>query len=120
MALMMRLVVPAVFMIVVIGLSAQAPQTPPPNPQGAAATPGRGGGPANLAAALFTEKCAGCHGIDLSGGRASSLFDQKWLARMDDDRLVRVIRAGLPGAGMPSFNDLSEEQIRQLIYHIRA
>jgi glucose/arabinose dehydrogenase len=56
----------------------------------------------------------------LSGGRASSLFDQKWLARMDDDRLARAIRAGLPGAGMPPFNDLSEEQIGQLIYHIRA
>ena len=80
----------------------------------------RGGGPGAIAAALFTEKCAGCHGTDVSGGRAASLFDQKVLARLDDDRLVRIIRAGMPATGMPAFDDLTEEQVGQLIHHIRA
>ena len=80
----------------------------------------RAGGPGAIAAAFFTEKCAGCHGNDLAGGRAASLFDPKMLARLDDDRLVRIIRAGLPTAGMPAFDDLTEEQLGQLIHHIRA
>jgi len=92
-------------------------QAPPAAPAPGA---GRGGGPGAIAAALFTEKCTGCHGNDLSGGRAASLFDPKVLARLDDDRLVRIIRAGLPTAGMPAFDDLTEEQLGQLIHHIRA
>jgi glucose/arabinose dehydrogenase len=56
----------------------------------------------------------------VSGGRAASLFDPKLLARLDDDRLARVIKAGLPGAGMPAFDDLTEEQLSQLIHHIRV
>ena len=68
-------------------------QAPPAAPASGA---GRAGGPGAIAAAFFTEKCAGCHGNDLAGGRAASLFDPKMLARLDDDRLVRIIRAGLP------------------------
>ena len=92
-------------------------QAPPPAAPPAA---GRGGGPGALAAALYAEKCAGCHGTDVAGGRAASLFDPKLLARLDDDRLVRIIRAGMPATGMPAFDDLSEEQLGQLIHHIRA
>jgi len=92
-------------------------QAPPASPAQAG---GRGGGPGAIAAALFTEKCAGCHGTDVSGGRAASLFDEKVLARLDDDRLVRIITAGMPSTGMPAFDDLSEEQFGQLIHHIRA
>ncbi len=92
-------------------------QAPPAAPASGA---GRAGGPGAIAAAFFTEKCAGCHGNDLAGGRAASLFDPKMLARLDDDRLVRIIRAGLPTAGMPAFDDLTEEQLGQLIHHIRA
>ena len=90
-------------------------------PPGTASPPaGRAGGPGAIAAALFTEKCGGCHGTDVSGGRAASLFDPKLLVRLDDDRLVRIIKAGLPAAGMPAFNDLTEEHVGQLIHHIRA
>src|SRR5687768_11909209 len=92
-------------------------QAPPVAPAPAA---GRGGGPGAIAAALFVDKCAGCHGTDVSGGRAASLFDPKLLERLDDDRLVRIMRAGLPATGMPAFEDLSEEQVGQLIHHIRA
>ena len=124
MKLILRLLAPVVFVAAVVALSAQAPQTPPagPGPAGAAAPGGggRGGGIGAVAAALFVEKCAGCHGTDLSGGRAASLFDQKVLARLDDERLARIIRAGLPAAGMPAFDDLTEEQVGQLIHHIRA
>ena len=96
-------------------LDAQAPPPPAPPAQGGG---GRGGGPGAVAAALFNEKCAGCHGTDLSGGRAASLFDPKWLAGVTDDRIVRVTRTGL--REMPAFKELTEEQMGQLIHHIRA
>ena len=56
----------------------------------------------------------------MSGGRAASLFDEKVLARLDDDRLARIIRAGMPATGMPAFDDLTEEQVGQLIHHIHT
>src|SRR6186997_1933793 len=71
----------------------QAPTAQAPAPGGApagapapgGAQAGRGGGRgANPAAPLFADNCAGCHGTDLAGGRAPSLFDQKWLATVDD------------------------------------
>jgi glucose/arabinose dehydrogenase len=110
------------FVSAVVVMTAQAPQLPAGPGAGDAAAPGggRGGGIGAVAAALFTEKCAGCHGTDLAGGRAASLFDQKVLARLDDERLARIIRVGLPVAGMPAFDDLTEEQVGQLIHHIRA
>src|SRR5688572_26458838 len=122
MRFMSRLGILVVFVCAIVAVRAQTPQTPPSGqgPAGAAAAPagGRGGGPGAIAAALFTEKCAGCHGTDVSGGRAASLFDGKVLARLDDDRLARIIRAGMPATGMPAFDDLSEEQVNQLIHHI--
>jgi mono/diheme cytochrome c family protein len=64
--------------------------------------PGGGGpGAANPAAALYAEHCAGCHGTDLAGGRAPSLFNEQWLATMPDARLTASIRGGDASAGMP-------------------
>src|SRR5262245_36790536 len=67
---------------------APAPRTQPPAagaPQepgrGGApgAGPGRGGGRGNPSAALYTERCAGCHGTETAAGRAPNLFDDQWV-----------------------------------------
>lgn len=105
------------------GPSAQsgAPQAPA-GPAGAAgqAGPPAGGRGANPAAALYAEHCAGCHGNDLAGGRAPSLFNEQWLAAMADARLTASIRAGVPTAGMPAFGPaLNDDQIWQLVQYIR-
>src|SRR5262245_24778155 len=66
-----------------------APGAPGGAPTGAQAPGGRaagGGRGANPAAPLFNDNCAGCHGTDLAGGRAPSLFDKGWLATVDDAR----------------------------------
>ena len=68
----------------------QAPTSaaPPGGERGQAppAAPGQGrgggGGRGNPAAALYTERCAGCHGLDMGGGRAPSLFDDVWVTRI--------------------------------------
>ena len=86
-----------------------------------AASPGRGGGFRNPAAALYTENCAGCHGAELTGGRAPSLFDSEWLHGSDDESIAKNIHEGFPAAGMIAFKDvLSDQQIWQLVAYIRT
>ena len=100
-----------------------AAQAPAPAPAGAQvpAAPAQGGGRgANPAAALYAEHCASCHGTDLAGGRAPSLFSEPWLATMADPRLMSSIRNGIAAAGMPAFAPvLTDDQIWQLVQYIR-
>src|SRR5580704_9213534 len=67
---------------------------------GASGRGGRGGGRGNPAAGLFAEQCGGCHGTDLNGGRAHSLFTSSWLNGVSDDYIVSTISKGLPGTEM--------------------
>ena len=87
---------------------------------GTPAGQGGGRGAANPAAALYTEHCAGCHGTDLAGGRAPSLFNEQWLATMTDARLTASIRSGVSNTEMAAFGSLlSDDQVWQLVQHIR-
>jgi glucose/arabinose dehydrogenase/mono/diheme cytochrome c family protein len=82
--------------------------------------PGAGRGGANPAAAWYSKHCASCHGTDLSGGRAPSLFNEAWLATMTDTRLTASIRDGLANTGMPAFGPvLNDDLIWQLVQYIR-
>jgi mono/diheme cytochrome c family protein len=47
---------------------------------------------------LFIEQCSGCHGTDLAGGRALSLFNEQWLASTFDERIANAIRNGVPNS----------------------
>ncbi|MEO8481583.1 MAG: PQQ-dependent sugar dehydrogenase [Acidobacteriota bacterium] len=106
---------------------AQAPAPPggqAPGAPGVPGAPGGGGGrgrggptPGSL---LWTEQCAGCHGNDAAGGRAPSLFDQKWLDSTTDARIANSIKNGVPNTEMEGFKSLTDEQIFQLIAHIRT
>src|SRR5262245_50589103 len=80
-------------------------QAPPPGqgPGAQGQAPGGRGGRGNPAGMLFTDQCAGCHGTDLAGGRAPSLFDEKWLAKVDDARIIKSITDGVPGTEMEGF-----------------
>src|SRR5262245_43094381 len=106
----------------------QAQQGAPPPvgpPQGGAAgqQPGgqRGGGRGNPAVALYTEQCSGCHGTDPAGGRAPSLFDDKWLEKTTDDQIVKSIRDGVQGTEMQGFGKaLTDQQIWQLVQYLRT
>jgi glucose/arabinose dehydrogenase/mono/diheme cytochrome c family protein len=100
-------------------------QGPPAGPAGGAppaGAPGPGGGRgANPAAASFAEHCASCHGTDLAGGRAPSLFGEAWLATITDSRMMASIRNGVPGTGMPAFGSLlNDDHIWQLVQYVRV
>jgi aldose sugar dehydrogenase len=68
---------------------------------------------------LYVEKCAGCHGADMSGGSASSLADPTWRYGGDDASITRSIRDGHPDAGMPAMRQaLNDPEIRGLVIYI--
>jgi glucose/arabinose dehydrogenase len=119
-----------------IGASAQQPpaaaatapgQQPPAIPAPAGQQPpgagraGGGGGRGNATASLFVATCAPCHGTDLAGGRAPSLFAERLLASNDDDTLATKIRDGVPNTAMVAFKGtLDDQQIWQLVAYLRT
>jgi glucose/arabinose dehydrogenase len=100
------------------------PQTPPAGQPPAGGSEGgggrgRGGGPPGSAA--YAQFCASCHGPNLQGGSATSLVDDDWKFGGDDVSIIASIRDGRPGTAMVAFKEiLNEDQIRQLVYHIRT
>ena len=97
------------------GTAGQAAGVAAPQAPGA-----RSGGP-SPGAAMWMDQCAGCHGTGVSAGRAQNLFDDAWLNRVDDTRMTNAIKNGLRDTEMPAFgSSLSDQQIFQLIQHIRT
>ncbi len=93
---------------------------------------------------LFTERCAGCHGEDGRGNGPASRFigddlagrgklapprDIAWgifkFQRRDsgelptDGDLFATIRRGLPGAAMPAWTELTDQQVWDLVDYIK-
>ena len=69
---------------------------------------------------VYSQSCAGCHGDDLNGGKAKSVFSQLVLAAHSDDELEHIIAAGDSAHGMPAFSGkLSGDQIAQLVAYLR-
>jgi mono/diheme cytochrome c family protein len=99
----------------------------------ALAAPGAAGPAADAGRALFEERCAQCHGADGRGGPARENFgveppdftDCGFASREPDADWFAVVREGGPARGlhplMPAHGSaLSEEQIRDVIAHVRS
>lgn len=72
------------------------------------------------AADIYAERCASCHGRDLSGGRGPSLFNPALLAERTDAELHATIVNGLAAGGMPAFKgQLDDGQIGRLLAYLR-
>ncbi len=112
-----------------------APAQPPPAQPPASAAPaapaagapqepgrgGRGGGRGNQMVALYTERCAACHGTDSAAGRAPNLFDDQWVRAKDDEGIAKVIADGVPQTEMIPFKDqLTDQQIWQLVAYLKT
>jgi glucose/arabinose dehydrogenase len=104
-----------------IPASAQAPATAPAAaPATTTPAPGRAARPPSPEAQLFAARCAGCHGADLSGGRAHSLFAADFLAAHSDAELHDTIANGIASADMPAFKgQIDDETIGKLLTYIR-
>jgi len=74
---------------------------------------------------LYTQNCAGCHGVDGRLGAASSLNDALYLAFATDDEMRRAISKGRAGTNMPAFSEqagghLTDQQIELLVAGMRS
>ncbi len=71
---------------------------------------------------IFSSTCAACHGLDGRGGEhAPNIATEPRVQGMDDDALAKVVRNGIPAAGMPGFgSSLKPEQIRAVVKYLRT
>lgn len=70
------------------------------------------------AAAIFSQKCAGCHGANGGGGMGPALgaTDEK-----GDEYIRNVIVNGSPEKGMPAFgSQLSEAEVTAMVNHVKS
>ncbi|QDU54420.1 PQQ-dependent sugar dehydrogenase [Aeoliella mucimassa] len=70
--------------------------------------------------AIYQQRCAQCHGKDLTGGNAQSMVDGIWQFGRGDGDLTRNIKYGISSVGMPDYDKvLSDSEIQGLVKYIR-
>ena len=69
---------------------------------------------------LFVNHCGRCHGVKGTGGAAPSLARAVLRHAADDEELFKVIKDGFPETGMPETLQMSDQEIRQVVGHVRA
>jgi cytochrome c oxidase cbb3-type subunit 3 len=70
---------------------------------------------------IFASSCAACHGLDGRGGeRAPDIATRRKTQRLSEVKLARIVSAGLPGTGMPSFHSLGASAIKSVVSYLRT
>jgi cytochrome c oxidase cbb3-type subunit III len=71
---------------------------------------------------LYQANCARCHGLDAHGGEhAPNIATVQRVRQLPDADLLRTIRDGLPGAGMPAFGErLNSEELSAIAGYLRT
>lgn len=67
----------------------------------------------------FREGCAACHGANAEGGRGPNLAESQDLKQKTDEQLFKIIRYGIPKAGMPAFS-LHDGAVWELATFVRS
>lgn len=69
---------------------------------------------------LFRARCGGCHGRNGEGGIGNALNNPSFLAAASDEFLRDTILNGRANTAMPSWKDLSAQQVSDLIAFLRS
>jgi mono/diheme cytochrome c family protein len=74
---------------------------------------------------IYTQNCAGCHGLDGRGGAASALANPVFLAIADDAVIRHTTANGVSGTAMPAFAQsaggmLTDKQVDAIVRGIRS
>lgn len=74
---------------------------------------------------LYSQNCAGCHGVNGRGGAAIALADPVFLAIADDTVIRNIATNGVPRTSMPAFAQsaggmLTDKQIDAIVRGIRS
>jgi alcohol dehydrogenase (cytochrome c) len=77
--------------------------------------------PPDRGARQYAVTCAGCHGADGSGSiKGPAIAKQaSSIARSDED-LIRIVRDGVPGKGMPGLKMIGDENIQAVVRYLRV
>jgi PQQ-dependent dehydrogenase (methanol/ethanol family) len=70
--------------------------------------------------ALYNQACVACHGSGARGDRGPALASGRYTHGAADGEIFINIRAGLRGTQMPGFNQLSSDQIWQVVTYLRS
>lgn len=99
---------------VAVGLRAQTPE------RRASSTPAAP--PSATGQALYSSRCAGCHGLDGKGGEhGPNIATNPDIRRLPDAQIQRIIRNGIPASGMPAFGStFNAAQIAAVLDHLRV
>ena len=73
---------------------------------------------ANAGAALYSERCAVCHGGDARGAIGPSLVTL-WASGATDERVLRTIRQGVPGSAMPP-SMAPDDELRAIVAFLKT
>lgn len=87
-----------------LNLTAQTQKVGAPHPEGEA---------------LFRSNCAFCHGVTGAGGRGPNLTGQL-VHGSSIDAIKQVIRNGIPGTQMPSYQSFDSEELTTLARYVRS
>src|SRR5256714_14546430 len=69
---------------------------------------------------IFTANGVGCHGLDGTGSqRAPNIVTNPQLQKLSATELFRIISAGVPGTGMPAFQQLGKPAITSLVTYLK-
>jgi cytochrome c oxidase cbb3-type subunit III len=74
---------------------------------------------------IYSQNCAGCHGVSGKGGAAIALANPVFLAIVDDAVIRRTVANGVHATAMPAFAQsaggmLTDKQINALVQGIRS
>jgi len=68
---------------------------------------------------IVAQVCANCHGKTLTGQVGPNLLDSFWIHGKDDASVLRSIRDGWPGTGMPAFRGiLSDSEMLAMVAYL--
>ncbi len=69
---------------------------------------------------IFESVCATCHGLDGRGGeRGPNIATRAEVQQLSDEETLRVLKAGIPAAGMPAFGALGLPKTNAAMAYLR-
>ena len=73
------------------------------------------------ARATFESTCAACHGLDGQGSeRGPNIATRPDVVRLSDKDILKILRNGVPSAGMPAFASLGPVELSALLGYLRT
>ena len=69
---------------------------------------------------IFEGTCAGCHGLDGRGGeRGPDISSRQQVVQLSDEKILDILRRGIPAAGMPPFASLGAAKLNAVLAYLR-